>query len=504
MISFKSKDKSSSPHEPIPKRIVICCDGTWQNSATAKPNIPSNVTQICRSLARTGHGVDGKVYQQIVFYDAGVGTGDLSSTERNSQGATGRGLNVNVIAAYNFLINNYTSGDELFFFGFSRGAYTTRAVAGLVCEMGILSPTEMHLFPELYTAHKKTSMDETKLSVNDWWFKHAHHLKYTQPREDVSVKAIGVWDTVAALGMPSERKKLSNKYKKQYLFHKTNIHPRIENAFQALALDERRSPFQPVVWYQPESNTTTNLLQVWFPGVHLNVGGGDSDALLQKYKGDHEQMAHITLAWMLDCMAEFLNFDLAAAELALHANDLGPSSRHGMGEVVNGARYASGKIKDSFSGFIYWVLGSKPRTPGDYRDISRPEILLKALGLTNEEIHPSVYCRQVGTNVGRRGKDSEKRMAKNRYAPVGLTDFRRVQQEVGWYWYRPQNDRTACGSCKVGTSVELRLPEYVIPPKLGTKPSMERMLMEHENASKRLLRELDAGNGLAVVRNDEN
>ena len=84
-------------------------------------------------------------------------------------------------------------------------------------------------------------------------------------------------------------------------FHNTNIHPNIKNAFHALALDEKRRPFSPTLWYLPEGNTETNLQQCWFPGVHINVGGGSDDGLkeIEKTKGDLESMANITFAWMV-------------------------------------------------------------------------------------------------------------------------------------------------------------------------------------------------------------
>lgn len=135
-------------------------------------------------------------------------------------------MNAHVIQAYNFLVNNYVHGDEIFFFGFSRGAYTVRAVAGLVCTAGILLPTEMMLFPALYAIYKADAENENAASsVDEWWQWNTKTLKYLGPRLDIPVKVVGVWDTVASLGLPSEQTN-KVKYRRNYLFHKTQIHSR--------------------------------------------------------------------------------------------------------------------------------------------------------------------------------------------------------------------------------------------------------------------------------------
>lgn len=125
-----------------PKRIVICCDGTWQSSVTNVTNVPSNVTQIARYLLKAGKGKGDQVWQQVVYYDAGIGTG-VSALEADIQGGTGTGFVGNVIEAYNFIVLNYNPGDQVFCVGFSRGAYTARAVAGLVTDIGIIKPRDM-------------------------------------------------------------------------------------------------------------------------------------------------------------------------------------------------------------------------------------------------------------------------------------------------------------------------------------------------------------------------
>jgi uncharacterized protein (DUF2235 family) len=128
--------------KPAPKRIVICCDGTWQSSVSTVDNVPSNITRIARYLLRVGKDTKGEQWQQLVYYDAGIGTGG-SAMEATREGVTGSGFVGNVIEAYNFIVLNYNPGDQVFCFGFSRGAYTARAVAGLVTDIGIVKPRDM-------------------------------------------------------------------------------------------------------------------------------------------------------------------------------------------------------------------------------------------------------------------------------------------------------------------------------------------------------------------------
>jgi uncharacterized protein (DUF2235 family) len=158
---------------PWGRRLVICCDGTWQSSVSIKENVPSNVTKLCRLIARIGEDKKDptKKFHQIVYYDTGIGTGNLSSTEAKRQGGTGAGLAENVIEAYNFIVQNYRPGDEIFCFGFSRGAYTARAVAGLVSDLGVIKSISMQFFPELYRLYMSNTEGVEFRQTDAWrWF----------------------------------------------------------------------------------------------------------------------------------------------------------------------------------------------------------------------------------------------------------------------------------------------------------------------------------------------
>ncbi|KAI9762963.1 MAG: hypothetical protein M4579_000026 [Chaenotheca gracillima] len=497
---------------PQPRRLIICCDGTWQNSATDELNVPSNVTRMCRSLAKAGLGTDGRVWQQVIYYDAGVGTGALSDAEKKRQGGVGDGLNHNVCEAYNFIVNNYTAGDEICAFGFSRGAYTARALVGLVAQIGVLDPTLMVNFPSIYKIYKMNTSGGP-LKEFPQWIEYKNSTKpdstSTLP-ENVKIKVVGVWDTVGSLGIPDIQHFDFSWFRKEHGFHNTAIHPQIENAFQALALDERRGPFAPSVWYVPSEKDSrkkkgkpkTNLLQVWFPGVHINIGGGSDDCLKAR-QGDLEEIANLTFAWMVDRCSPLLAFDCDAIDLQVdehhwlmgdHVRGKEPGhlirdptsitdqswGQWFKAKLFNAPKeeakrevgWATGKIVDSFGG-IMAAAGQKIRTPGEYRSTDPERTLLNHLGSTNEQLHPSVWHRFNAT----RG-DADKH---DDYNPLALEGFeRRVRTgAAGHEWVK-------------GTKAPVVLPEFIIPYDRDTD-SMERRLMKSSVAAK-YLNELDTDN----------
>lgn len=205
-----------------PKRIIICCDGTWQSSVTADQNIASNVTRLARYLTKVGKDNKGQYWQQLIYYDAGIGTG-VSGLEAKLQGGTGSGFVANVIEAYNFIVLNHNPGDQIFCLGFSRGAYTARAVAGLVTDIGIVKPRDMQDFPDLfslYLAHSDSHEFRKSNAWREWcngkrsfaskndasdkvlpteWLKRPHGAPLDSTRW---VEAVGVFDTVGSLGIP--------------------------------------------------------------------------------------------------------------------------------------------------------------------------------------------------------------------------------------------------------------------------------------------------------------
>ncbi len=247
------------------KRIVICCDGTWNKPASEEDErvVPSNVLKLVRAVLP--RDADAGV-EQVVYYDAGVGTGTFGIIDKYVGGATGLGISRNIQQAYRFLANNYVEGDEVYFFGFSRGAYTVRSLSGLLDTVGLLDKSDLRHVHRLY-AYYRTRPDKRSQSKY-------HELVNSLERRTIDITFMGVWDTVGALGVPTPM--LGWLSRKLWVgFHDTGLSGIIRNAYQALAIDERRRPFAPAIWTRkPEG---ANVRQVWFVGSHRNVGGGYRD-----------------------------------------------------------------------------------------------------------------------------------------------------------------------------------------------------------------------------------
>lgn len=263
------------------KRIVICADGTWnlrdQKDKKTGKRRPTNVTKVARAITpRTVAGVD-----QVVFYHDGVGTGGLA--DKLTGGAFGAGIENNIRNLYRSIVYNYVPGDELYFFGFSRGAFTVRTLVGFLNLIGLVEKDDDYFVPDLYECYEKG----WKPGSPQWL---VAHRKITNIRPCPPIRFVGVWDTVGALGAPGFIGKvasLSNQNK--YDYHDVALHDTVENAYQALAIDERRTPFKPDLWVRPD-NWRGTLEQGWFPGVHSNVGGG--------YTPDG--LANNALHWIVD------------------------------------------------------------------------------------------------------------------------------------------------------------------------------------------------------------
>ena len=247
------------------KKIIICCDGTWNSPNQEKDNrpVPTNVVKLVRAIKPIS--ADG--INQIVFYDQGVGTSG-GPVARMIGGATGLGISQNILECYRFLANNYRQGDEIYCFGFSRGAFTARSFAGLVASFGLLSKNDIDQLPIVYKLSRMhpDNRPEHKL------FQEVEQL--TTHSGKPRFKFIGVWDTVGALGAPTPM--LGWISRKLWVgFHNTRL-SNTDYAYHALAIDERRKPFKPSVWSAAED--CKEMKQVWFSGAHSNIGGGYPEA----------------------------------------------------------------------------------------------------------------------------------------------------------------------------------------------------------------------------------
>lgn len=235
------------------KNIIVCSDGTW-NSPEQKPSdCASNVLKLSRCVISQAASPS-----QQIFYDWGLG----SYHDSVRAGITGHGLDKNVLDAYRYIVHNYDDDSQLFLFGFSRGAYTVRALCGLINNVGILKSQHGERIAEAWQIYKSCHRRDHPKGDRALHFtqQYAHATK--------RIRFVGVWDTVGALGIPFS---LLGWLSDDDEFYDTRLSSNIDIARQALAIDERREDFAPALW-QPRAGV--DLKQVWFAGVHSDVGGG--------------------------------------------------------------------------------------------------------------------------------------------------------------------------------------------------------------------------------------
>jgi uncharacterized protein (DUF2235 family) len=245
------------------KRIIFCADGTWDSAQN-----DTNVYKLFKAIPITS--------AQVAFYDDGVGS-DGTPIEKLAGGAVGDGLFQKIKDGYTKIAHVYEQGDEIFVFGFSRGAFTARSLAGMIAVCGLPTANfDDNLVNAAFQAYRNKAQRAALLaSLNNY-------SMFNAP-----IKMIGVWDTVGALGIPALFGKVDPIL---YGFLDTNLHQNVLNAYQALAIDERRQEFPPTLWTPPSPPVAGQVLeQVWFSGVHCDVGGGYPETGL----------SDITLSWMI-------------------------------------------------------------------------------------------------------------------------------------------------------------------------------------------------------------
>ncbi|KAJ5537847.1 hypothetical protein N7494_007326 [Penicillium frequentans] len=477
--------EQAKPIRPM-RRLILCLDGSWQSSNHGEKNIASNIAKLSRSIASCQKTGEDEVIHQIVYYDGGVGTGDsapkedasitakaLAEGQKAFEGAFGRGVEENVCEAYNFLVSNWLPGDEIYIFGFSRGAYTARAVAGLVCNLGICFPDMMDDWWAIYDEYKKRPLkkEEPKPANNGihvpdamqqstWGLYNVNKDWKDRFYKNVDIEVVGVFDTVGALGWPSNKYVPfgGNANDTKYGFHDTNLHKNIKNAFHALALDEHRHAFPPTMWSLPKG-VYTNLVQCWFPGYHINIGGGSEDTM--KHYGDMESMANLSLVWMIDqvrkqtnltfetyALARFYHhYTCTIVDLSQRSFKEGDSECHYAKKLDQSKRRQDVPDPKNPTAYGGWGMGYRPdsinsitgysgsttRTPGQY----------KKDGDTKEFIHPVVAYA-----MGKAYREAHVEGTVLNYQPAALAGFERVKNpEVecswsdtglqpleGWYW----------------------------------------------------------------------
>jgi uncharacterized protein (DUF2235 family) len=239
----------------MPKRLALCLDGTWHTREDR-----TNPYRMSLLIARDAPDR----WRQVVYYDEGVGT---RWHDWLSGGAIGWGLSENIRDAYAWLARRYEDGDEIFLFGFSRGAYTARSLVGLIRKCGLLR-VEPRTGPPALAASVREAYELYRKRHRSPDVEEARRFRSQYSRE-IPVRFIGVWDTVGRLGIPFPRIPFGSD---DYRFHDTRLSRIVQDAYQALAIDEQRADFAPTLW--TEKPEETRMEQRWFVGTHANVGGG--------------------------------------------------------------------------------------------------------------------------------------------------------------------------------------------------------------------------------------
>jgi len=249
------------------RKLIVLFDGTWNNKKSR-----TNVIRMREAIASSGP--DDR--EQPCFYDPGVGTRwyDIIG------GAFGHGLSENIRQGYRWLAQKYQANDEIYVFGFSRGAYTARSLVGLIRKCGILKSADESRVERAYDLYRDKSVapDDPK----------AVAFRASESRE-ARVRFIGVWDTVGALGIPASRVPFGRDY---FQWHDTDLSKIVDHAYHAVATDENREDYAVAVWtkIKPENIAVE---QKWFVGAHANVGGGYD-------KHPPDALPNFPLRWMQD------------------------------------------------------------------------------------------------------------------------------------------------------------------------------------------------------------
>ncbi len=242
------------------KNIVLCCDGTGNEYSQNNTNVVALFERILR---------DDK---QIAYYDPGLGTFSFLGSPLFTQiglllgKAFGMGLETNVEDAYEYLMDRFETGDKVYIFGFSRGAFTARVLAGMLNKVGVLQKGSRNLIP--YATRVYMTQDNADVAAG---------FKRTYCHE-IKPYFIGVWDTVASLGFVRGKK-----------FSDNSLNGDISFAYQAVAIDEKRKKFPISLWDENNLQPHQMLEQVWFAGVHSDVGGWY----------DERDLSDIALEWLL-------------------------------------------------------------------------------------------------------------------------------------------------------------------------------------------------------------
>ncbi|GCA78083.1 phospholipase effector Tle1 domain-containing protein [Microcystis aeruginosa] len=287
------------------KRLIVCCDGCWEDSVSADP------TNVVKFAASIKHIAEDQT-PQIIFL-SGYGSPEDNEFIKNLGNETfGWGLDRMIQDAYRFLVLNYNpkSEDEIYLLGFSRGAYAVRCLASFIDKCGILKRSKIEAIPQAYQLYRDHTVSSDSAKARQ--FRAANAKKIATEKEDVQeripVKMLGCWDTVGNFGIPDLTPwfPLAKFYHKKYEFSNTKLSPIIQNAFQAVAIDEKRKNFPSTPIKANPENPEQVVKEVLFVGEHSCLGGG---------KKEYQGLSDYPLQWMINQAKKLgLEFDSTTSE----------------------------------------------------------------------------------------------------------------------------------------------------------------------------------------------
>ena len=346
------------------RRLLCFFDGTW-NRPDDK-DMQTNVIKLHRAVAE--RGPDGVA--QIAHYELGIASEPGYGRFKFAAGAIGDGVAERIQSGYKFLVETYQSGDEIYIFGFSRGAFEARSLGGMIVHCGILAATNAGQITAAWTSYQQAGQASDAERIES--LRAAGH-------HPVRIRLIGVWDTVGNLGIPIIPKFAD---KRELAFHNTQLSPHVDVGLHALSIDEPRKSFSPTFWTKPAEAQLPEgqvIEQVWFPGCHANVGGGYKDSGL----------SDIALLWMADRAT-------ALTSVAFDAGLLGQTTRPDpLAEAVEPTSAPLFRVSHVFpyvrllhqdvrgiAKWRRWMLGAwrASRIPAGEE-------------VVNEAIHPSAFAR---------------------------------------------------------------------------------------------------------------
>jgi uncharacterized protein (DUF2235 family) len=294
-------------------KIALFLDGTWSDQDSG-----TNIAQI---HARTKNLHD----KQVSEYGTGVGT---SIGERYRGGAFAHGLDKKIIEGYEIIVEKYNQDDEIFLFGYSRGAFTARSLAGMIAKCGIIRHATLSRDRVFARYRNKEAPGLLELRSGEQRPRRGKDGEEDERVEQEStlarIRFIGVFDTVGSLGIPGTIGRL---FSGRYAFHDTRLSGLVDHARHAIALDERRASFEPTLWTSvpipvpgPEPSTVE---QRWFIGSHGNIGGG------RPPPGGENRLSTITREWMIgEAVAKGLAIEPAAVPGDAHLGRIDPTHRN--------------------------------------------------------------------------------------------------------------------------------------------------------------------------------